>query len=142
MKAAAEWTLALMCARRMEPCEEDRSDEEAMMAEHRSRMEHELSTGARPVGATSEETAAANVQRMFDSIAPKYDLLNHLLSMGLDRQWWARTARTFRDVLERPDAAVLDLCCGRGDMTMALVKHRPVGVGEGPVYAVDFSHES
>ncbi|WP_342667409.1 bifunctional demethylmenaquinone methyltransferase/2-methoxy-6-polyprenyl-1,4-benzoquinol methylase UbiE [Edaphobacter aggregans] len=112
-----------------------------MMAEHRARMEHELSTGARPVGATTEEAAAANVQRMFDSIAPKYDLLNHLLSMGLDQWWWARAARTFREVLARPDAAVLDLCCGTGDMTMALMKHRPVGVGEGPVYAVDFSHE-
>jgi demethylmenaquinone methyltransferase/2-methoxy-6-polyprenyl-1,4-benzoquinol methylase len=109
-----------------------------MMAE---RMEHELSTGARPVGATTEEAAATNVQHMFDSIAPKYDLLNHLLSMGLDRQWWARAARTFRDLLARPDAAALDLCCGTGDMTLALMKYRPVGVGEGPVYAVDFSHE-
>ena len=88
-------------------------------------MEHELSKGARPVGATTEEAAAANVQQMFDSIAPKYDLLNHLLSMGLDRWWWARAARTFRDVLARPDAAVLDLCCGTGDMTMALMKYRP-----------------
>jgi len=47
--------------------------------------EHEISTGARPAGATSEESAAANVQQMFDSIAPRYDLLNHVLSVGLDR---------------------------------------------------------
>lgn len=112
-----------------------------MAAEQRVRLEHELSTGARPVGATTEESAAANVQQMFDSIAPKYDLLNHLLSMGLDRQWWARTAKSFRSVLTRPDAAVLDLCCGTGDMTMALMKYRPVGLGEAPVFAVDFSHE-
>jgi demethylmenaquinone methyltransferase/2-methoxy-6-polyprenyl-1,4-benzoquinol methylase len=111
------------------------------MAEQRIRLEHELSTGARPVGATTEESAAANVQQMFDSIAPRYDLLNHLLSMGLDRWWWARTARSFRSVLERPDAVVLDLCCGTGDMTMALMKHRPVGVGEAPMLAVDFSRE-
>jgi len=103
--------------------------------------EHELSTGARPVGATTEESAAANVQQMFDAIAPRYDLLNHLLSMGLDRWWWARTARSFRGVLERPEAVVLDLCCGTGDMTMALMKHRPVGVGEAAVLAVDFSRE-
>ena len=104
-------------------------------------MEHELSTGARPAGATTEEAAAANVQHMFDSIAPKYDLLNHLLSVGLDRRWWARTAKTFRELLSRPEAVVLDLCCGTGDMTMALMRYRPVGVGEAPVYAVDFSHE-
>jgi demethylmenaquinone methyltransferase/2-methoxy-6-polyprenyl-1,4-benzoquinol methylase len=105
------------------------------------RREHELSTGARPVGATTEKSAAANVQQMFDSIAPKYDLLNHLLSMGLDRWWWARTAKSFREVLQRPEAAVLDLCCGTGDMTMALMKYRPVGVGEAAVLAVDFSRE-
>jgi demethylmenaquinone methyltransferase/2-methoxy-6-polyprenyl-1,4-benzoquinol methylase len=105
------------------------------------RREHELSTGARPVGATTEKSAAANVQQMFDSIAPRYDLLNHLLSMGLDRWWWARTAKSFREVLQRPEASVLDLCCGTGDMTMALMKYRPAGGGEGPVFAVDFSRE-
>lgn len=104
-------------------------------------QEHELSTGARPVGATSEQAAAANVQQMFNAIAPRYDLLNHLLSVGLDRWWWARTARTFREILTRPEARVLDLCCGTGDMTMALMKYRPRDVGEAPVLAVDFSHE-
>jgi demethylmenaquinone methyltransferase / 2-methoxy-6-polyprenyl-1,4-benzoquinol methylase len=111
------------------------------MAERQVRLEHELSTGARPTGATTEASAAANVQQMFDSIAPKYDLLNHLLSMGLDRRWWSQTAQSFRAVLIRPEAAVLDLCCGTGDMTMALMKYRPVGVGEAPVFAVDFSRE-
>jgi demethylmenaquinone methyltransferase/2-methoxy-6-polyprenyl-1,4-benzoquinol methylase len=103
--------------------------------------EHEISTGARPVGATSEGSAAANVQQMFDSIAPKYDLLNHLLSFGLDGWWWSRAARNFRDVLKRPEAVVLDLCCGTGDMALALMKHRPVNIGEAPLLAVDFSHE-
>jgi demethylmenaquinone methyltransferase/2-methoxy-6-polyprenyl-1,4-benzoquinol methylase len=112
-----------------------------MTAERQIRLEHERSTGARPAGATTESSAAANVQQMFDSIAPKYDLLNHLLSMGLDRWWWSRTARTFRSVLVRPEAAVLDLCCGTGDMTMALMKYRPTGIGEAPVFALDFSHE-
>lgn len=103
--------------------------------------EHEYSTGARPVGAATEESAAANVQQMFDSIAPKYDLLNHLLSVGLDRWWWARAAKVFRSILAQPDARVLDLCCGTGDMTMALMKYRPKGVGEASLLAVDFSHE-
>jgi demethylmenaquinone methyltransferase/2-methoxy-6-polyprenyl-1,4-benzoquinol methylase len=115
-------------------------EEEVNMAE-RIRMEHELSTGARPAGANTEASAAANVQQMFDSIAPRYDLLNHLLSAGLDRKWWASTAKTFRPILIRPEASALDLCCGTGDMTLALMKHRPVGAGEAPVFAVDFSHE-
>jgi len=104
-------------------------------------QEHELSTGARPAGTATEQAAAANVQQMFNAIAPRYDLLNHLLSGGLDRWWWARTARVFRTILERPEARVLDLCCGTGDMTMALMKYRPRNAGEAPVLAVDFSRE-
>jgi demethylmenaquinone methyltransferase/2-methoxy-6-polyprenyl-1,4-benzoquinol methylase len=105
------------------------------------RKEHELSTGARPTGAATEQAAAANVQQMFNAIAPRYDLLNHLLSAGLDRRWWAGTARTFRTILARPEARVLDLCCGTGDMTLALMKYRPRNAGEAPVLAVDFSPE-
>src|ERR1700737_471932 len=62
---------------------------------------------------------------MFDQIAPRYDLLNHVLSCNIDRVWWWRAARTFRRVLARPDAQILDLCCGSGDMTMALLRVRP-----------------
>ena len=62
--------------------------------------EHEQSTGARPVGAADESTAAANVQQMFDTIAPTYDRANHLLSAGIDRYWWTRTARVFRPILQ------------------------------------------
>lgn len=105
------------------------------------RREHEISTGALPAGATSEESAAKNVRQMFDSIAPRYDLLNHVLSFGLDGWWWRRTARSFREVLRRPDAVVLDLCCGTGDMALALMKHRPKNAGEAEMLAVDFSHE-
>ena len=57
---------------------------------------------------------------MFTSIAPRYDLLNHVLSMNIDRLWWNRTARAFSEILRRPDAQVLDLCCGTGDMAFAL----------------------
>jgi demethylmenaquinone methyltransferase/2-methoxy-6-polyprenyl-1,4-benzoquinol methylase len=96
-------------------------------------------TGAKPAGAQDEAEAAAAVRQMFDSIAPRYDLLNHLLSANVDRLWWRRTARRFREVLARPDAAVLDVCCGTGDMTMALLKHRPQGAL--PILAADFSRE-
>ena len=98
-----------------------------------------VNPGARPADETSESDAARNVRGIFDSIAPSYDRLNHLLSMGLDRRWWARSARSFRNVLSRPEAKVLDLCCGTGDMTAALVKLRPAG-GE-PVTGLDFSAE-
>jgi demethylmenaquinone methyltransferase/2-methoxy-6-polyprenyl-1,4-benzoquinol methylase len=74
---------------------------------------------------------------MFDSIAPRYDLLNHVLSCNVDRLWWWRTARRFRAVLGRREARVLDLCCGTGDMTLALLRRRPTQ-GE-PVIAADFS---
>jgi len=94
-------------------------------------------TGARPVGAEGEEEAARAVQQMFDSIAPRYDLLNHVLSANVDRLWWRRAARRFKAVLADPDAAVLDICCGTGDMTMALLKRRPRGAR--PTLAADFA---
>ncbi len=112
-----------------------------MTSSRTNSLEHESSAGARPAGANTEQAAATGVQKMFDSIAPRYDLLNHLLSMGLDRRWWARTARTFREVLVRPDAIAMDLCCGTGDMTLALMQYRPSGRNEAPVLAVDFSHQ-
>jgi demethylmenaquinone methyltransferase/2-methoxy-6-polyprenyl-1,4-benzoquinol methylase len=74
---------------------------------------------------------------MFDRIAPRYDLLNHVLSCNVDRTWWWRTARRFRSVLERPEAKVLDICCGTGDMTLALLRRRPENAE--PVVAADFS---
>ena len=117
--------------------------------------------GARPAGITDSSAAAENIHRMFDAIAPTYDRANHLLSFGLDRTWWLRAARAVRSVLQRPDAVVLDLCCGTGDMTLALYRHRPKGnrssgapsltalsskVGSNPsnqpapILALDFSH--
>ncbi len=95
-------------------------------------------TGARPAGASDEQSSAASVQQMFNSIAPRYDLLNHVLSMNIDRLWWWRTARRFKSILAKPEAAVLDICCGTGDMTLALLKRRPMN-GR-PIVAADFSH--
>jgi demethylmenaquinone methyltransferase / 2-methoxy-6-polyprenyl-1,4-benzoquinol methylase len=75
---------------------------------------------------------------MFTSIAPRYDLLNHVLSCNVDRIWWRRTARTFRHILSRPEARVLDLCCGTGDMTFAL--RRQAGKSTARILGADFSH--
>jgi demethylmenaquinone methyltransferase/2-methoxy-6-polyprenyl-1,4-benzoquinol methylase len=94
-------------------------------------------TGAKPTGVEDEASAAQTVRQMFNAIAPRYDLLNHLLSANVDRLWWNRTARSFRPVLANPDAAVLDICCGTGDMTMALLRRRPRGAR--PILAADFA---
>lgn len=97
--------------------------------------------GAAPAGARDEASAAAAVRDMFTSIAPRYDLLNHVLSLNIDRVWWNRTARLFSEVLRRPDAQVLDLCCGTGDMTFAL--HRRLTTMNGApaqIFGADFSH--
>jgi len=96
-------------------------------------------TGAKPPGANDEASAAQHVRQMFNSIAPRYDLLNHVLSASVDRLWWWQTARRFRSVLADPDATVLDICCGTGHMTMALLKGRPRGAR--PVLAADFARE-
>jgi demethylmenaquinone methyltransferase/2-methoxy-6-polyprenyl-1,4-benzoquinol methylase len=75
---------------------------------------------------------------MFTAIAPRYDLLNHVLSFSVDRWWWRKTARSFASILRKPDACVLDLCCGTGDMTFAL--RRQAGDSAAKILGVDFSH--
>jgi demethylmenaquinone methyltransferase / 2-methoxy-6-polyprenyl-1,4-benzoquinol methylase len=102
-------------------------------------MTSEITPGARTANEADEASAAANVQSLFNSIAPSYDRLNHLLSFGLDRHWWNSTARSFRDVLVRPEARVLDICCGTGDLTAALLALRPANAE--PVTGLDFSAE-
>jgi len=76
--------------------------------------------GASPEGARSEQEAARWVRGMFGRVAHRYDLANHLLSFNIDRHWRSHTVRRVRYVLERPGARVLDLCCGTGDLTLAL----------------------
>lgn len=94
--------------------------------------------GAKPMGVEDESHAAEAVQRMFNNIAPRYDLLNHILSANIDRLWWRRTAARFHDVLAKPDSAILDICCGTGDLTMALLRRRPPAAR--PILAADFAH--
>src|SRR6202142_3388877 len=94
--------------------------------------------GAAPAGARDRESAALAVREMFTSIAPRYDLLNHVLSLNIDRLWWWRTARRFDAILKRPDARVLDICCGTGDMTFAL--RRRARSSAARILGADFSH--
>src|SRR5579871_1385121 len=94
--------------------------------------------GAAPAGAQDQYAAARAVREMFTSIAPRYDLLNHVLSFNVDRIWWRRTARAFRHIVSRPDARILDLCCGTGDMTFAL--RQVAGKSHPQILGADFSH--
>jgi demethylmenaquinone methyltransferase/2-methoxy-6-polyprenyl-1,4-benzoquinol methylase len=90
-------------------------------------------SGTTPAGARDEQEAARWVRGMFDGIAHRYDLANHLLSANIDRYWRARTVRRVRPILERADARVLDICCGTADLALALSRHHTV-------LASDFSH--
>ena len=92
-------------------------------------------TGTTPEGTASEQAASQWVRGMFGRIAPRYDLLNHLLSFNLDKRWRARTVARLSEILDRPDAQVLDLCCGTGDVALALESR-----ARRPVLASDFCH--
>ena len=91
--------------------------------------------GTAPPGARNEREAAAWVRGMFARVARRYDLANHLLSFNIDRLWRARTVRRVRPMLERPGARVLDICCGTGDLTLALARECRT-----PVLGSDFCH--
>ena len=97
--------------------------------------------GTTPEGTSDEQSAARWVRGMFGRIAPRYDLLNHLLSFNLDKHWRARTVERVAEILDRPDARVLDLCCGTGDVLLALETHR-LGPARGHplLLASDFCH--
>ena len=81
--------------------------------------------GTTPAGAASEIEASRYVRGMFGRIAHRYDLANHLLSGNLDRGWRAQTVKAVRSVSRRPGAVCLDLCCGTGDLLIALQADTP-----------------
>ncbi len=91
--------------------------------------------GTQPEGVQTEADASRQVREMFAQIAPRYDLLNHLLSFQLDRLWRKRVARQLHSMLQRSDAVVLDLCCGTGDLSFALARE-----GKARVLGADFAH--
>jgi demethylmenaquinone methyltransferase/2-methoxy-6-polyprenyl-1,4-benzoquinol methylase len=87
---------------------------------------------------------------MFDAISPRYDLLNHLLSGGIDRRWRAVVAARVREALDRehrPEARrILDVCTGTGDLALALLDARtqacdgaPSGTPSLEIVGIDFS---
>ena len=84
------------------------------------------------MGELTVDKTPARIAGMFDAIAARYDLLNHLLSAGLDRRW---RARAIRELALAPDARILDLCTGTGDLAVAAV-HDAAGR---TVVGVDFA---
>jgi demethylmenaquinone methyltransferase/2-methoxy-6-polyprenyl-1,4-benzoquinol methylase len=75
------------------------------------------------------------VRRMFGQIAGRYDFLNHLLSLGVDRYWrW----RTVRRVPPRGELPILDVCTGTGDLALAYDRAARGAVN---IVAADFCHE-
>jgi ubiquinone/menaquinone biosynthesis methyltransferase len=94
-------------------------------------------TPASPIAALDarrgdEQSHQAAARGMFERIAPTYDLLNGLLSGGIDRRWRARAVAALAGA---PRGPLLDLCAGTMDLTALLVDARP----RGRVVAVDFS---
>jgi len=91
--------------------------------------------GTRPEGTREEQEAARTVREMFAGIAPRYDFLNHLLSLNRDRVWRRRTARALAPRLAQPGSRALDLCCGTADLALELAR-----VSRGTVVGSDFVH--
>ena len=89
-----------------------------------------------PLGSPENPGATARAVRdMFAAVSPRYDFLNHFLSLGRDIAWRNATARALRDVLGRPGSVAVDVCCGTGDLTLALAR-----VSAGKVIGADFCH--
>ena len=78
------------------------------------------------------DKSGQRVQRMFAAIAPRYDLLNHLLSANVDRAWRRHVARR---LTLAPGVPMLDNCTGTGDLAIAIAKRHGPGV---PIVASDF----
>ncbi|HXD21266.1 MAG TPA: bifunctional demethylmenaquinone methyltransferase/2-methoxy-6-polyprenyl-1,4-benzoquinol methylase UbiE [Vicinamibacterales bacterium] len=79
------------------------------------------------------DKSPARIAGMFDAIAPRYDLLNHLLSAGIDRRWRAAAIRSLQLTGRE---TLLDICCGTADVALEARRARPAAAC---VVGVDFS---
>ena len=69
----------------------------------------------------SKETAhAIAVKEMFSGIAGRYDLLNHVLSLNIDKRWRRKVREEIQSILDNKNAVVLDVACGTGDLSIEL----------------------
>ena len=70
-----------------------------------------------------ESAHAVAVKEMFAGIAARYDLLNHVLSLNIDKGWRRKVSAELRDILDNENATVLDVACGTGDLSLELNKN-------------------
>jgi demethylmenaquinone methyltransferase/2-methoxy-6-polyprenyl-1,4-benzoquinol methylase len=84
---------------------------------------------------TQLDKREGRIRKMFGAIAPRYDLLNHLLSLNIDRSWRRRTTQL---VPPQGDAPILDLCTGTGDLALA---YDQAAMHRVPIVGADFCHE-
>lgn len=83
---------------------------------------------------TADELKHARaVREMFSGIAGKYDFLNHFLSVNTDKRWRRLVAKKLQDILDNPEAIVLDVACGTGDLSLELQKS-----GTAKIFGTDF----
>jgi demethylmenaquinone methyltransferase / 2-methoxy-6-polyprenyl-1,4-benzoquinol methylase len=94
-----------------------------------------LAVGTERADGREVDKSGGRVRSMFASIAGRYDLLNHLLSLNIDRHWRRFTTRT---VPPEPGVPVLDCCTGTADLALAYDR---AGRGLSPVIGADFCHE-
>ncbi|TWT74211.1 bifunctional demethylmenaquinone methyltransferase/2-methoxy-6-polyprenyl-1,4-benzoquinol methylase UbiE [Allorhodopirellula solitaria] len=80
------------------------------------------------------DKSGQRVREMFRQIAPRYDAMNHLLSLNIDRRWRRKAVDRLRIESESP---VLDICCGTGDLAIAIADRAGSGV---QVIGSDFCH--
>lgn len=66
---------------------------------------------------------AKAVRAMFSGIAGRYDLLNHVLSMNIDKRWRRLVRQKLQPILDDPNALILDVACGTGDLSIELQTH-------------------
>lgn len=84
-----------------------------------------------PASNLGPSTKALRVRSMFAEIAPRYDFLNHALSLNIDKRWRKLVIQQVARYLNRPGALALDLCCGTADLSIELG-------AIGPTVGVDF----
>ncbi|MDO4461277.1 MAG: bifunctional demethylmenaquinone methyltransferase/2-methoxy-6-polyprenyl-1,4-benzoquinol methylase UbiE [Bacteroidia bacterium] len=94
-------------------------------------MEEKTTTPIKPYYQEGQ-SKASEVEQMFNAIAPKYDLLNHLLSMNIDKSWRRKAIRALSDL--SPLDHILDVATGTGDL--AILAHKMLGV---PVTGTDLT---
>lgn len=104
------------------------------MAKKADMMQKQSKESAKSLNRTKSR---ASIKQMFDEVAPTYDFLNHLLSLGIDNYWRANATRRAKQLLENnPAPRILDVATGTGDLAASMAK-----IAGAKVTALDLSPE-